>query len=38
MPVAGYVANVCNLVKGDLDKLVMTVKSALREKDFMEDN
>ena len=34
--VAGYVMNVCNLGKGDLDELDMTVKS--REKDFMGDN
>ena len=38
IPVAGYVANVCNLGKDDLAKLVMAVKSALREKDFVEDN
>ena len=34
--VAGYVMNVCNLGKGDLDELDMTVKS--REKDFMGNN
>ena len=28
--------NVCNLAKGDLEELEMTVKN--RENDFMEDN
>ena len=38
-PVADYVLNVCNLGKGDLDKLNMIVKSVLRrERDIMEDN
>ena len=30
IPVADYVINVCNLGKGDLEKLNMTVKSVLR--------
>ena len=34
--VAGYIMNVCNLAKGDLEELEMTVKN--RENDFMEDN
>ena len=32
--VAGYVMNVCNLEKDDLDKLDMTVKSVLRKEGF----
>ena len=32
--VAGYVMNVCNLGKGDLDELDMTVKSVLRREGF----
>ena len=44
IPIAGYVMNVCNLGKGDLGKLDMTVKFIMErriyygEKDFMEDN
>ena len=34
IPVAGYVMNVCNLGKGDLDELDMTVKSVLRRERF----
>ena len=34
IPVAGSVMNVCNLGKGDLDKLDMTVKSVLRRERF----
>ena len=34
IPVAGYVMNVCNLGKGDLDELDMTVKSVLRREGF----
>ena len=30
IPVAGYVKNVCNLGKGDLEELDMIVKSLLR--------
>ena len=33
-PVAGYVMNVCNLGKGDIDKLDMTVKCVLRREGF----
>ena len=32
--VAGYVMNVCNLEKDDLDKLDMTLKSVLRKEGF----
>ena len=32
--VAGYVMNICNLGKGDLDKLDMTVKSVLWREGF----
>ena len=32
--VAGYVMNICNLGKGDLDELDMTVKSLLRKERF----
>ena len=32
--VAGYVMNICNPGKGDLDKLDMTVKSVLRREGF----
>ena len=34
IPVAGYVMNVCNLGKGELDKLDMIVKSVLRREGF----
>ena len=34
IPVAGYVMNVCNLGKGDLDELDMIVKSVLRREGF----
>ena len=34
IPVAGYVMNVYNLGKADLDKLDMKVKSALRREGF----
>ena len=34
IPVAGCVMNVCNLGKGDLDELNMTVKSVLRREGF----
>ena len=34
IPVAGYVMNVCNLEKGDLDDLDMIVKSVLRRQGF----
>ena len=33
IPVAGYVMNDCNLGKGDLDELDMTVKSVLQSSD-----
>ena len=33
-PVAGYLINVCNLGKGDLDELDMAVKSVLRREGF----
>ena len=33
-PVAGYLINVCNLGKGDLDELDVTVKSVLRREGF----
>ena len=32
LPVAGYVVNVCNLEKGDLDELDMTGKSVSRRR------
>ena len=35
IPVAGYVINVCNLGKGDLEE---QLKVYYGEKDFMEDN
>ena len=35
VPVAGYVINVCNLGKGDLEE---QLKLYYGEKDFMEDN
>ena len=34
IPVAGYVMSVCNLGKGDLDELDMTMKSVLRREGF----
>ena len=34
IPVAGYVINICNLGKGDLDELDMIVKSVLRREGF----
>ena len=34
IPVAGYVTNVCNLGKGELDELDNIVKSALRREGF----
>ena len=34
IPIAGYVMNVCNLGKGDLEELAMTVKSVLRREGF----
>ena len=34
IPVAGYVMNVCNLGKGELDKLDNIVKSTLRREGF----
>ena len=34
IPVAGYVMNVCNLGKGNLDELDMTVKNVLRREGF----
>ena len=34
IPVAGYVMNVCNLGKGDLENLGMIVKSVLRREGF----
>ena len=34
VPVAGYVMNVCNLRKGDLEELDKIVKTALREQGF----
>ena len=34
IPVAGYVMNVCNLGKGDLDEVDMAVKSALQREGF----
>ena len=34
IPVAGYVMNICNLGKGELDELDMTVKNALRREGF----
>ena len=34
IPVAGYVMNVCNLGKGDLDELDMTVRSVLGREGF----
>ena len=34
IPVAGYVMNVCNLGKGELDELDMIVKSVLRREEF----
>ena len=34
IPVAGYVMNVCNLGKANLDKLDMKLKSALRREGF----
>ena len=34
IPVAGYIMNVCNLGKGDLDELDMIVKSVLRREGF----
>ena len=36
IPVAGYVMNVCNLGKGELDELDNIVKSALRREGFHE--
>ena len=34
IPVAGYVMNVCNLGKGELDELINIVKSTLRREGF----
>ena len=34
VPVAGYIMNVCNLRKGDIEELDMIVKTALRKEGF----
>ena len=34
IPVTGYIMNVCNLGKGDLEELDKMVKTTLREKGF----
>ena len=36
MPVAGYIMNLCNLVKGDLGELDMIVKIVLERERFLE--
>ena len=36
MPVAGYIMNLCNLVKGDLGELDMIVKIVLQRERFLE--